>query len=49
MENQTGDVIRVEEAEHVAGGDALARIEGLPSFVPGLYTGETRDFRLYEV
>jgi 23S rRNA (uracil1939-C5)-methyltransferase len=45
----TGDVITIEALELVAGGDALARVDGLPIFVSGVFPGDIARVRLYEV
>jgi tRNA/tmRNA/rRNA uracil-C5-methylase (TrmA/RlmC/RlmD family) len=44
----TGDLIEIEPVELVPGGDALARIDGLPLFVPGLYPGDRARVRITE-
>lgn len=46
---QPGDEITVRVDELVAGGDSLARVEGLPVFTPNLYPGDTAVIRLTEV
>jgi tRNA/tmRNA/rRNA uracil-C5-methylase (TrmA/RlmC/RlmD family) len=43
-----GAVVEIEPAELVPGGDALARIDGLPLFVPGLYPGDLARVRIVE-
>jgi len=48
MELRPGDVIKIEPAELVAGGDALARVDGFPIFIPGLYPGDVARVRLVE-
>ena len=45
---QIGDVITVTPTELVAGGDALARVEGLPVFVTNAFPGDVARVRLYE-
>jgi len=49
MEFQPGDVITIEPDELVAGGDALARIDGFPIFSSGVYPGDIARVRLVEV
>jgi 23S rRNA (uracil1939-C5)-methyltransferase len=44
-----GDVITVEATELVAGGDALARIDGFPIFSSNLFPGDVARVRLYQV
>ena len=44
-----GDVITIEAGELVAGGDALARVDGLPVFASGVFPGDVARVRLYEV
>jgi tRNA/tmRNA/rRNA uracil-C5-methylase (TrmA/RlmC/RlmD family) len=44
-----GDVITIEALELVAGGDALARVGGLPIFVSGVFPGDVARVRLSEV
>jgi len=46
---QVGDVITIEPGELVAGGDALARVDGFPIFASGVYPGDVANVRLYEV
>jgi tRNA/tmRNA/rRNA uracil-C5-methylase (TrmA/RlmC/RlmD family) len=46
---QNGDQITIEPAELVAGGDAMARVEGLPVFVANVYPGDVAVVRLTEV
>jgi tRNA/tmRNA/rRNA uracil-C5-methylase (TrmA/RlmC/RlmD family) len=43
-----GDEITVEPIELVAGGDALAKVEGLPIFVAGIYPGDVARVRILE-
>src|SRR3954453_11328021 len=44
-----GDEITIEPAELVAGGEALARIDGFPVFVGNVYPGDVARVRLTEV
>jgi tRNA/tmRNA/rRNA uracil-C5-methylase (TrmA/RlmC/RlmD family) len=44
-----GDVISIEAAELVAGGDALARVDGFPVFVANVFPGDVARVRLSEV
>lgn len=44
-----GDEITIEATELVAGGAALARIDGFPIFVPGVFPGDVARVRLTEV
>ncbi|HYI08357.1 MAG TPA: TRAM domain-containing protein [Thermoanaerobaculia bacterium] len=44
-----GEIITVEATELVAGGDALARIDGFPVFTSGIFPGDVARVRLYEV
>lgn len=44
-----GDIITIEAAELVAGGDALARVDGFPIFVSNVFPGDVARVRLYEV
>jgi len=44
-----GDVITIEATELVAGGDALARVDGFPVFVPSIFPGDVARVRLHEV
>jgi 23S rRNA (uracil1939-C5)-methyltransferase len=46
---QAGDVITIEPSELVAGGDALARIDGFPIFASNVYPGDVARVRLTEV
>jgi tRNA/tmRNA/rRNA uracil-C5-methylase (TrmA/RlmC/RlmD family) len=46
---QPGDEITIEPTELVAGGDALARVEGLAVFASNVYPGDVAKVRLYEV
>jgi tRNA/tmRNA/rRNA uracil-C5-methylase (TrmA/RlmC/RlmD family) len=46
---QPGDVITIEPGELVAGGDALARVDGFPIFASNVYPGDVAQVRLYEV
>ncbi|HEX6639565.1 MAG TPA: TRAM domain-containing protein [Thermoanaerobaculia bacterium] len=44
-----GDVITIEATELVAGGDALARVDGFPIFVSNIFPGDVARVRLVEV
>ncbi len=44
-----GDVITIEATELVAGGDALARVDGFPVFVSSVFPGDVARVRLHEV
>jgi len=44
-----GDEIVIEPSELVAGGDALARVDGFPIFVSNVYPGDVARVRLTEV
>jgi tRNA/tmRNA/rRNA uracil-C5-methylase (TrmA/RlmC/RlmD family) len=44
-----GDEITVEPIELVAGGDALARVDGFPIFSTNIFPGDVAVVRLYEV
>lgn len=44
-----GDIVTVTPTELVAGGDALARIDGFPIFASNVYPGDVARVRLYEV
>src|SRR6184192_3508314 len=46
---QIGDEVTVEPTELVAGGEALARIDGFPIFVGNVYPGDVARVRLVEV
>jgi 23S rRNA (uracil1939-C5)-methyltransferase len=46
---RTGDELTLAPTELVAGGDALARVDGLPVFTPGIYPGDVALVRLTEV
>ena len=46
---QVGDEITIEAGELVAGGDALARIDGFPIFASNVFPGDVARVRLYEV
>jgi 23S rRNA (uracil1939-C5)-methyltransferase len=45
----TGDIITIEPTELVAGGDAIARVDGFPIFASNVYPGDVARVRLYEV
>jgi 23S rRNA (uracil1939-C5)-methyltransferase len=44
-----GDIITIEAGELVAGGDALARVDGFPVFAMNVFPGDVAKVRLYEV
>jgi len=44
-----GDELTIEPTELVAGGDALARVDGFPIFVPNVYPGDVARVRVTEV
>lgn len=46
---KTGQELIVEPAELVAGGDALARVDGFPLFIPSIYPGDRARVRLVDV
>jgi 23S rRNA (uracil1939-C5)-methyltransferase len=46
---QIGDEITIEPGELVAGGAALAKVDGFPIFASNLFPGDTGRVRLYEV
>jgi 23S rRNA (uracil1939-C5)-methyltransferase len=46
---EIGDEITIEPAELVAGGDALARVDGLPIFTANVYPGDVARVRVTEV
>jgi tRNA/tmRNA/rRNA uracil-C5-methylase (TrmA/RlmC/RlmD family) len=46
---RAGDIITIEATELVAGGDALARVDGFPVFASGVYPGDVARVRLHEV
>src|SRR2546423_12014199 len=46
---QIGDEVTVEPTELVAGGEALARIDGFPIFTGNVYPGDVACVRLVEV
>src|SRR5438067_3862885 len=46
---QIGDEVTVEPTELVAGGEALARIDGFPIFTANVYPGDVAQVRLIEV
>jgi tRNA/tmRNA/rRNA uracil-C5-methylase (TrmA/RlmC/RlmD family) len=46
---KVGDEITVSASELVAGGDALARLDGFPVFVSNVFPGDVAVVRLYEV
>lgn len=44
-----GDLITIEATELVAGGDAIARVDGFPIFASNVFPGDVARVRLYEV
>jgi 23S rRNA (uracil1939-C5)-methyltransferase len=46
---RAGDIITIEPVELVAGGDALARVDGFPIFASNVYPGDVARVSLYEV
>src|ERR1043166_1598746 len=46
---RVGDEITIEPAELVAGGEALARVDGFPIFAGNVYPGDVARVRLVEV
>lgn len=46
---RVGDEITIEAGELVAGGDALARVDGFPIFASSVFPGDLAVVRLYEV
>lgn len=44
-----GDILTIEPAELVAGGDALAKIDGFPVFAANVFPGDVARVQLYEV
>ncbi|MDQ3282133.1 MAG: hypothetical protein M3Q69_12055 [Acidobacteriota bacterium] len=43
------DILTIEPTELVAGGDALARVDGFPIFAMNVFPGDVARVRLYEV
>jgi 23S rRNA (uracil1939-C5)-methyltransferase len=46
---QVGDEITITPTELVAGGDAIARVDGFPVFASNVFPGDVARVRLYEV
>ena len=46
---RAGDIVTIEPVELVAGGDALARVDGFPIFASNVYPGDVARVSLYEV
>ena len=44
-----GDIVTIEAGELVAGGDAIARIDGFPIFASNVFPGDVARVQLYEV
>lgn len=44
-----GDILTIEPAELVAGGDALAKIDGFPIFAANVFPGDVARVQVYEV
>ena len=49
MRLNAGDTLTISPTELVAGGDALAKIDGFPIFAPNVFPGDVARVRLYEV
>lgn len=49
MPMREGEVVVIEPTELVAGGDAIARIDGFPIFASNVFPGDVARVRLYEV
>lgn len=46
---QPGDILTIEAGDLVAGGDAIARVDGFPVFASNVFPGDVARVRLYEV
>lgn len=46
---KAGDILTIEPSELVAGGDALAKIDGFPVFAANVFPGDVARVQLYEV
>jgi len=46
---QSGDILTIDPTELVAGGDALAKIDGFPIFASNVFPGDVARVRLHEV
>ncbi|HEX6178403.1 MAG TPA: TRAM domain-containing protein, partial [Thermoanaerobaculia bacterium] len=46
---KAGDEITISASEVVAGGDAIARVDGFPIFASNVFPGDVAVVRLYEV
>jgi 23S rRNA (uracil1939-C5)-methyltransferase len=46
---RVGDELTIEPAELVAGGDALAKVDGFPLFIANVYPGDVARVRVVEV
>jgi 23S rRNA (uracil1939-C5)-methyltransferase len=46
---RVGEIITIEATELVAGGDAIARVDGFPIFASNVFPGDVARVRLYEV
>lgn len=46
---QPGDILTITPVELVAGGEALARVDGFPVFASNVYPGDVARVRLYDV
>src|SRR5258708_24366853 len=46
---RVGDELTIEPAELVAGGDALAKVDGFPLFVSNVYPGDLARVRIVEL
>ena len=49
MSLSPGDIVTITPTELVAGGDALAKIDGFPVFASNVFPGDVARVRLYEV
>ncbi|HYC92723.1 MAG TPA: hypothetical protein VEO54_26175 [Thermoanaerobaculia bacterium] len=49
MSLSEGDLLTITPSELVAGGDALARLDGFPVFAANVFPGDVARVRLYEV
>jgi 23S rRNA (uracil1939-C5)-methyltransferase len=46
---RAGEIITIEATELVAGGDAIARVDGFPVFASNVFPGDVARVQLYEV
>lgn len=49
MDFKPGDELTIEAIELVAGGDAIAKVDGFPIFASNLFPGDVARVRLYDV